>query len=107
MPSFPAAFLFDFDGVVVHSEPLHFHAFQETAAAEKIELTEEQYYSELIGFDDRNAFKNISQLHAKEIDPPTLLRVMTRKSEIMRDLIERRKFSALPGAEEFIRGIWR
>ena len=29
MPAWPAAVLFDFDGVFVNSEPLHFQAFDE------------------------------------------------------------------------------
>jgi beta-phosphoglucomutase len=32
---------------------------------------------------------------------------MTRKSEVMMDLIHRRQFHALPGVEEFVRGLWR
>jgi beta-phosphoglucomutase-like phosphatase (HAD superfamily) len=43
MPRWPSAILFDFDGVIVHSEPLHFEAFRIVAAEEKIDLTEEEY----------------------------------------------------------------
>ena len=103
----PHAVLFDFDGVIVNSEPLHFLAFHEVLAAEKIELTEAEYYQEMIGFDDRGAFGHIFERRGRELDPRTFLRVMTRKSEVMMDLIHRRKLEALPGAEEFIRGLWR
>ncbi|HVT87553.1 MAG TPA: HAD family phosphatase [Tepidisphaeraceae bacterium] len=107
MSKWPAAVIFDFDGVIVNSEPLHFQAFQEVAADEKIELTENEYYSELIGFDDKGAWKFLFAKHKRELDPKTFLRVMTRKSEVMRDLIARRQYKALPGAEECIRGLWR
>jgi beta-phosphoglucomutase len=103
----PAAVLFDFDGVLVNSEPLHFRAFQEVAAHEKIELNEDEYYSDLIGFDDKGAWKHLFATRKKRLDPKTFLRVMTHKSEVMRDLIERRQYKALPGAEEFVRGLWR
>ena len=103
----PRAVLFDFDGVIVNSEPLHFLAFHEVLAAEKLELTEAEYYQEMIGFDDKGAFRHIFERHRRELDPKTFLRVMTRKSEVMMELIRRRKLSALPGAEEFIRGLWR
>lgn len=99
--------LFDFDGVLVNSEPLHFRAFQEVAADEKIELTEHEYYADLIGFDDKGAWKHLFAKHGKELNPKTFLRVMTRKSEVMRDLIGRRQYKALPGVEEFVRGLWR
>jgi beta-phosphoglucomutase len=107
MPTWPRAVLFDFDGVLVNSEPLHFFAFQEVLAAEHIELTEDEYYRELIGFDDRGAFRTVFQKHARELDPKTMLRVMTRKNEVMMDLIGRRRYQSLPGVEEFVRGLWR
>ena len=107
MPTWPRAVLFDFDGVLVNSEPLHFFAFQEVLAAEHIQLTEDEYYRELIGFDDRGAFRAVFQKHARELDPRTMLRVMTRKNEVMMDLIGRRRYQPLPGVEEFVRGLWR
>jgi beta-phosphoglucomutase len=107
MPSWPHAVLFDFDGVLCNSEPLHFFAFQEVLAAEKLELTEADYYNEMIGFDDRGAFKHLFALRGRELDPKTFLRVMTRKNEVMMDLIRRRRFQPLDGVEEFVRGLWR
>lgn len=107
MSEWPRAVLFDFDGVVVNSEPLHFHAFHEVLRDENIELTEAEYYAELLGFDDRGGFKYIFEKRGLPLPPATFLRVMTRKSQVMRRLIEQRKFSALPGAEAFIRALWR
>jgi HAD superfamily hydrolase (TIGR01509 family) len=93
--------------VIVNSEPLHFLAFHEVLAAEKIELAEAEYYQEMIGFDDKGAFRHIFARRGRELDPKTFLRVMTTKGEVMMDLIRRRKLEALPGAEEFVRGLWR
>jgi beta-phosphoglucomutase len=107
MSDWPAAVVFDFDGVIVNSEPLHFFAFHEVLKTEKIELTEEQYYRELIGFDDRGGFKHVYEMHRLPLDARTMLRLMTRKSEVMMDLIYRRQYQALPGVEEFVRGLWR
>jgi len=101
------AILFDFDGVIVNSEPLHFQAFNEVLHEEKIDLTEEEYFTELIGFDDKGAFKHLFEKHGRVLDPKTFLRIMTRKSEAMMELIENRAYHALPGVEEFVRGVWR
>ena len=106
MSSWPAAVLFDFAGVIVNSEPLHFLAFHEVLKAERIEITETEYYQELIGFDDKGAFKHVFAKHGRELDPKTFLRIMTEKSERMMDLIRARKYAALPGVEEFVRGLW-
>src|ERR1700683_1707878 len=107
MPHWPLAVLFDFDGVIVNSEPLHFYAFHQVLAHEKIDLAEAEYYGDLIGFDDRGAFKAIYEKHRLPLDPKTLLRLMTRKSEVMMELIEDGKYHALPGVEQFVRGLWR
>jgi HAD superfamily hydrolase (TIGR01509 family) len=107
MSSWPSAVLFDFDGVIVNSEPLHFFAFQHVLAVEKIALSEAEYYGELIGFDDRGAFKYVYAKHQIPLEPKVLLRLMTRKSEVVMELIEDRIYQPLPGVEEFVRGLWR
>ena len=107
MLTWPRAVLFDFDGVIVNSEPLHFRAFQEVLKAEHIDLSEDEYYSELIGFDDRNAIKHVFAKNDRPLSPGTILRVMTKKTEGMMTLVRRDPPRALPGVEEFVRGLWR
>jgi beta-phosphoglucomutase len=107
MTHWPLAILFDFDGVIVNSEPLHFYAFHKVLEAEKIELLEEEYYRELIGFDDRGAFRHLFEKRKLTVEPKDLSRLMTRKSEVVMELIREKKYHALPGVEEFVRGLWR
>lgn len=105
--SWPRAVLFDFDGVLVNSEPLHFYAFYDTLRDEKIEITEQEYYREYLGYDDRVCFERVFQNHGRPLDPKAFLRVMTRKKEKMMEQILSRKYQALPGVEQFVRGLWR
>jgi beta-phosphoglucomutase len=105
--SWPAAVIFDFDGVIVNSEPLHFMAFRQVLHDQGIELTEEDYYGQLIGFDDLGAFKHVYAQHNLELSPKTQLKLMTRKGEMTMELIYRRQYQALPGVEELVRGLWR
>jgi beta-phosphoglucomutase len=107
MPHWPRAVLFDFDGVIVNSEPLHFYAFHEVLKSERVEITEDEYYRELIGFDDRGGFRHVFAKRNLPLSPGTLLGLMARKSRVMMQLIHQRRFSALPGVEEFVRGLWR
>ena len=46
------AVVFDFDGVIANSEPLHFRAFRDVLAAEGVTLTEAEYYERYLGYDD-------------------------------------------------------
>ena len=51
MSNWPLAVLFDFDGVIVNSEPLHCRAFQQVLRDENIQLSDQEYYADLVGFD--------------------------------------------------------
>jgi beta-phosphoglucomutase-like phosphatase (HAD superfamily) len=46
------AVVFDFDGVIADSEPLHLAAFQRTLSDEGIRLTADDYYARYLGYDD-------------------------------------------------------
>jgi beta-phosphoglucomutase len=107
MSTWPRAVLFDFDGVIVNSEPLHFFALSDVLKSEHIELSEDEYYRDLIGFDDRGALRHVFQKRNLPLAPRILLSLMARKSRVMMDFIRRRQFQALPGVEEFVRTLWR
>lgn len=53
----PKAIIFDFDGVIVDSEPLHYQAFVLVGKSFNFDFTWEQYLTQYIGFDDRDAFR--------------------------------------------------
>src|SRR5262245_19292380 len=97
----PRAVLFDFDRVIVNSEPLHFQAFRDVLATEHIELGEAEYYDKLLGFDDAGAFKRIFEMRECPLEPKVLLRLLTHKGEMMMEKIQRERYQALPGVEEF------
>jgi beta-phosphoglucomutase len=107
MSTWPRAVLFDFDGVIVNSEPLHFFALSDVLKTEDVEVTEDEYYRDLIGFDDRGALRHVFEKRKLPLEPKTLLSLMARKSQVMMDFIHRREFHALPGVEEFVRTLWR
>jgi len=55
------AIVFDFDGVLVDSEPLHYQAFLEIGRTLGCDFDYQQYLDELVGFDDRDAFEHLLQ----------------------------------------------
>jgi len=107
MPDWPLAVLFDFDGVLVNSEPMHFLALHETLREVGIELTQQQYYQQLVGFDDRGAIREVFAAAQRRLEPGELLRLVAHKNQLMMRLIQRRRMTALPGAAELVRGLWR
>jgi len=107
MSRWPAAIVFDFDGVIVNSEPLHFEALRAVLHDEGIELTEREYYEELIGFDDRGAVLHLYEKRNLPLEQKVKLRILGRKSRTLRALMQSRPIHALPGVEELVRGLWR
>jgi beta-phosphoglucomutase len=53
------AIVFDFDGVIANSEPLHYQGFRDVLAQEGIALAEDDYYARLLGFDDVGVFREV------------------------------------------------
>lgn len=53
----PAAVVFDFDGVVVDSEPVHYRAFQAVLEPLGLGFGWDRYMAEYIGYDDRDGFR--------------------------------------------------
>ena len=58
------AIVFDFDGVIANSEPLHFGAFRDVLAEEGVTLTEGDYYARYLGYDDVGVFTAVGAARA-------------------------------------------
>ncbi|MGE3840819.1 MAG: HAD family hydrolase [Vicinamibacterales bacterium] len=56
----PAAVVFDFDGVIANSEPLHFEALRAVLAGRGYELPRQDYYAHFLGYNDEDALSAIS-----------------------------------------------
>jgi HAD superfamily hydrolase (TIGR01509 family) len=97
------AVLFDFNGVLVDDEPIHFEAFQRVLGEEGIELTAEEYYSRYLGFDDRGCFAAVLAAAGEPATVPGLMRLITRKSTYYQERIRERGYPLFPGAEELVR----
>ncbi len=51
------AIIFDFDGVIADTEPLHLKAFQLTLMGNGIELSDEEYFAHYLAYDDKTLFR--------------------------------------------------
>ena len=55
------AIVFDFDGVIANSEPLHLRAFQLALEDEGIAFSRGEYFSRYLGFDDVGMFEALAR----------------------------------------------
>ena len=91
-----SAVIFDFDGVIVDSERLHWAAFN---AVIDDPVSWEDYLQTLIGFDDRDAFKYL----IPDIQKDELEELIVKKAAAFQELLADGGAAALPGAVELIR----
>jgi HAD superfamily hydrolase (TIGR01509 family) len=95
------AIVFDFDGVIANSEPLHLRAFQDVLAERGISLTERDYYGRYLGFDDAGVFRKIAEEKAAGWADGDVDALVARKAVRIEDL-ERDVSLLFPGARELI-----
>jgi HAD superfamily hydrolase (TIGR01509 family) len=81
------ALIFDFNGIIVDDEPIHFQLFQRVLGEEGIRLTEEAYYARYLGFDDRGAFTTGFAENRRILDEPKLAELIARKAGYYQDAI--------------------
>ena len=55
----PSAVIFDFDGVLVDTEPVHYAAFQEVLTPLGLSFPWSSYERQYIGYDDRRVFREV------------------------------------------------
>ena len=96
------AIVFDFDGVIANSEPLHFRGYRDVLAGEGVALTERDYYSQYLGFDDVGAFEAIGRRHGAAWSDDRIKDLVARKAARL-EVLERDVSVLFPGAADAIR----
>ena len=96
------AIVFDFDGVIANSEPLHLMAFQQALAEDGVELSASDYYSRYLGYDDVGMFEALGRDRGLPMQEGRVEELVARKSDRMQELL-RSGSVVFPGAVEFIR----
>ena len=95
------AIIFDFDGVIADTEPLHFAGFRQTLDEIGISLTESDYYANYLGYDDRGCFIAALTAHQRPTDPAALAQLMQRKAHVYLESLKDH-LVIFPGVREFV-----
>jgi HAD superfamily hydrolase (TIGR01509 family) len=98
------AVIFDFNGIIVDDEPIHFELFQRVLKEEEISLTEEDYYARYLGFDDRGAFTAAFREHGQPLNDQKLAQLIERKALYYQQDINT-KMRVFPGVQTLIRAL--
>jgi HAD superfamily hydrolase (TIGR01509 family) len=95
------AVIFDFNGIIVDDEPIHFELFQRVLKEEDINLTEADYYARYLGYDDRGAFTTVYREHRRALSDSKLARLIERKAAYYQEDIKT-KMRVFPGIQTLI-----
>jgi len=101
------AIVFDFDGVLVDSEPLHYQAFLEVGRPEGFEFDYPAYIERYVGFDDRGVFEallNEAGRREEAADPVFVAALIERKAQAF-ERVAAEQGAAMPGAEALVRSV--
>lgn len=96
------AVIFDFDGVIANSEPLHLRAFQQALGDEGLLLTSEEYYTRYLGYDDVGVFETLLKDRGLDADAARVVMLVERKGIKLKEIMEAGQV-LFPGAADFIR----
>jgi len=95
------AVVFDFDGVLADSEPLHFRAFRDVLRGVSLALTEEAYYARYLGYDDVRAFQAIAQDSGITLTEAEVGHLVAQKA-VRLEALERGTSVLFPGARNAV-----
>jgi beta-phosphoglucomutase len=82
-----SAVVFDFDGVIADSEPLHFEGFRRVLAGEGVALARREYYDRYLGYDDAGAFRAALADHGQRFDDGRIAGLVAAKLAVFPDIL--------------------
>lgn len=95
------AVIFDFDGVIADTEPLHYESLRRTLAGVEIVLTEKDYYADYLGFDDRGCILEALRINRRPISSSLVEELMAKKAVAYLDSL-REHLVIFPGVKALI-----
>ncbi|MFQ6040818.1 MAG: HAD family hydrolase [Candidatus Poribacteria bacterium] len=98
------AIIFDFDGVIADTEPIHLKMFQRVLAEDGITLTEEDYHQKYLALDDKGCFSAVLSDNGREVDK-NLVDDMIRRKSVYFDEYVKNNIIIFPGVVDFVRKV--
>lgn len=96
------ALIFDCDGVIADTEPLHFAALQRVLTEERIDLGKELYYREYLALDDRGCFTKAFSDRGAALTQEKLSELMSSKAAAVEPMMNAH-LRLFPGVTDLIR----
>jgi HAD superfamily hydrolase (TIGR01509 family) len=98
------AVIFDFNGVLIDDESVHFELFQQVLLEEGVAITDRDYHDKYLGLDDRGCFEAALRDGGQGADPARLDELIARKAKRYIAAAEK-GLKYFPGAAEILGSI--
>jgi beta-phosphoglucomutase len=98
------AIIFDFDGVICDTEPLHYRAFAQVLATLSVPLSEGEYFADYVGLNDRALLAAILEHAGDRLSGAGMDRLLRAKDEAYFSTMAG-GVPRLPGVDEFVRRV--
>ena len=95
------ALIFDFDGVIVDTERLHYQGFMEVLSGMGVTMGEDTYFEKYSGFDDRDGFNEILGDFGIKTEPGQIAELTEQKTKVVCDMMNE-SLIPIPGAVDII-----
>jgi beta-phosphoglucomutase len=99
------AVIFDFDGVIVDTERLHYEALQRVLSPLGLGITWVEYVQTYIGFDDRGVFQNRFQKDGLALTTAELSGLVKQKAVLFHHMVAAETPTPFPGVVELMHGL--
>jgi beta-phosphoglucomutase len=97
-----AAIVFDFDGVLADSEPLHLRVYQELLEPQGIQIDQPAYEARYLGYDDVGVFQKIAEDYSLMLGDEEIEMLIEAKSRRFQELVSSGEV-LYPGAVTLVR----
>lgn len=97
----PRAVIFDCDGVIADSEPLHLRVFREVLAPLDITIDDAEYSARYLGLDDRGVFTEVLRAHGRAPTPADVAALVADKARRFLSVLEA-EVRIYPGVRAFV-----
>ena len=91
------AIIFDFNGIILDDEPLHYESMRNVAASLGISLSREDYWNRYLPFDDKGCLDAICKDHSLQLSESQRAKALGDKSEFYHRMLQDR-YPLFPGA---------
>lgn len=95
------ALIFDFDGVVVDSEPLHLEGFQRVLGSAGLTLSKDEYYTRYLGCDDHDCIEAVARDKHRPLPERQIADLIAAKTAFVKKALAD-SIDPLPGVVELI-----